>query len=51
MCKEQILDALKDALRELEALEEEYEWYSAGAVAEKIEQAIKEVEHDLAISL
>lgn len=51
MCKDQVLDALKDALRELEALEEEYEWYSAGALADKIERAIKEVEHELAVSL
>lgn len=42
--KEQIRDALKDALRELEELESEYDWYSAGALGERLEAALSALE-------
>ncbi len=42
-----IMDALKDALMELEEIEAQYDEYSAGAVAKRLERAIEVLNEDI----
>lgn len=46
MQRDTTLDVLRDVLRELQELEEQLEWYTAGKLVAKIEQIIGELEHE-----